>query len=961
MAEARPITTHSDEKPQPLSGVLAGRFIVGERLGDGGMGEVYRAQDIRLKRTVAVKRLSPQLRADPNYRSRFHYESERVSRFSDAHIAAIYDVLEEQSEIFLVMEYIEGENLRQRLCRPIALEEFFEIATQCAEALIAAHERGIVHCDIKPENIMVTTKAQVKILDFGVAKHLPRSDQSSTADPAAMAGTPAYMSPEVLIEKVPDGRADIFSLGVVFYEMLTGRHPFLASSLIVTTDRIRYETPTGIRTFNPMVPESLEAVVKKAMAKGLDQRYATAADLLEDLRTVQAGVTPSKLSLALSPRPRTNRILLGVMAVIVFAIAVYGIFLWQHGPPVLSERGWVLITDFDSHGDDPIPDAGVREGLSIALQQSRYVNVFPRARVYDVLRRMRRENVPRIDENLGREISQRENLQVLLTGDIEHLGKVFQITVRAIDPVGGKLLFAERERFDNKEKFFEKADALAKRTREDLGESLKGIEASSRPLAKVTTSSLEALQLYSRATDSMAHENTDQAAALFQSALDLDPNFAMAHLRLGQCYAAVVGKNEKAMTELERAYALRQGVTDREQRRIEADYYDLHERYEDAARSLTLLVNLYPDDAEAHEELATAYYNVNQLDKAIGELRVALRLNPFSTLAYRSLVLDLAQNNADDDAIATFAEAQKHGIDTPQLHWGLGMSFLGQGKLDSAREEFRKLDRGTDTDKDLRELYLVVADLYEGKLTAARAELARHLKSNPTDSGGLQFVRRYFLGRIDLMCGRPAGAIAQADSITRAPESELQTFDWFSAGILYARAGQTNRARRVLNRLKISRTSTPSSWNNSTFHNLEGEILLAEKKPATAESAFLTATADYPATFSHIGLARTYQTEQRWVLAVAEWERVNHAIGEILHNEFPPDLALAHLELARAFREIGDHAHARTQYDEFLSLWRNADNLTVRHQGENELQQLISEPSYEDPAKATQNHVAVSH
>jgi eukaryotic-like serine/threonine-protein kinase len=961
MAEARPINTHSKEKPQPLSGVIAGRFVVGERLGDGGMGEVYRAQDIRLKRTVAVKRLSPQLRTDPSYRSRFHYESERVSRFSDAHIAAIYDVLEEQSEIFLVMEYIEGENLRQRLCRPITLEEFFEIATQCAEALSAAHERGIVHCDIKPENIMVTTKGQVKILDFGVAKHLPRSDQSSTADPAAMAGTPAYMSPEVLMEKIPDGRADIFSLGVVFYEMLTGQHPFLASSLIATTDRIRHETPAPIRRLNPMVPESLEAVVMKAMAKDLDQRYARAADLLEDLRVAQAGVTPSKLSPVPRPRPRTNRMLVGAIAVIVLAIAVYGIHLWRHRPPVLFERGWVLITDFDSQGDNSIPDAGVREGLAIALQQSRYVNVFPRARVYDVLRRMRRENVPRIDENLGREICQRENLQVLLTGDIEHLGKAFQITVRAVDPVGGKLLFAERERFDNKEEFFEKADALAKRAREDLGESLNGIEATSRPLAKVTTSSLEALQLYSRASDAMVQENTDQAAALFQSALELDPNFAMAHLRLSQCYGAVVGKNEKALTELERAYALRQGVTDREQRRIEADYFDLHERYEDAARSLTVLVNLYPDDAEAHEELAAAYYNLNQLDKAISELSVALRLNPFSTRAYRSLVLDLAQNNADEDAIATFAEAQKRGIDTPQLHWGLGMSFLGQGKLDSAREEFRKLDQGTDTDKDLKELYLVVADLYEGKLAAARAELVRHIRSNPADSGGLQFVRRYFIGRIDLMCGRPAGAIAQADSITRAPESELLTFDWFSAGILYARAGQTDRARRVLSRLNTSRKTTPSSWNNSTFHNLQGEILLAEKQPATAESAFLTATTNYPANFSHIGLARTYQTEQRWALAVAEWERVSHAIGEILRNEFPPDLVLAHLELARALREIGDHDRARTQYNEFLRLWRNADDLRVRHQGENELQQLISEASYEDPSKATQSHAVVSH
>jgi serine/threonine protein kinase len=227
VAEFRPIIATSVYAKDSLSGTIAGRFRIGERLGKGGMGEVYRAEDIRLKRTVALKRLAPQLRADPHYRHRFQEEAERVSRFSDPHIAAVYDVLEDQGESILVMEYVEGQTLRQRLRHSITLDEFFDIARQCAEALVAAHERSVVHCDIKPENIMLTTTGHVKILDFGVAKHLPRSDQSSTGDlGGAPGGTPAYMSPEVLLEKIPDGRADIFSLGVVFYEALTGQHPF---------------------------------------------------------------------------------------------------------------------------------------------------------------------------------------------------------------------------------------------------------------------------------------------------------------------------------------------------------------------------------------------------------------------------------------------------------------------------------------------------------------------------------------------------------------------------------------------------------------------------------------------------------------------------------------------------------------------------------------------------------------
>ena len=951
MAESPSPIANSAYAPQSLSGVTVGRFRIGDLLGKGGMGEVYRAEDTKLKRLIALKRLAPDLRADSSYRRRFLEEAERVSRFSDAHVAALYDVLEEQGEMFLVMEYVEGENLRQRLRRPMSLGQFFEIAIQCAEALAAAHDRGIVHCDIKPENIMLTNAGQVKILDFGVAKHLPRADESSTVERAgAMAGTPAYMSPEVLLEKIPDGRADIFSLGVVLYEMLTGHHPFLSSSFVATSERILHETATPIHIFNPEVSGPVEELVARAMAKDLGQRYADARTLLEDLRSMQAGLTPTKLTPTKLPLILPRRwqrkpwrwLATGIVGVLMI-VAVFMTYRIAHRTPILTERGWVLISDFDSRGDDPIPDTGVREGLTIALQQSRYVNVYPRTRVYEVLQRMKKEDVTRIDESLGREICQRENLDVLLTGSIEHIGHVFQITVRAVDPIHGSLLFAEAERFDQKDKFFDRTDELAKRVRKDLGESLVGIEKTSRPLAKVTSRSLEALQLYSQATDAMARGETGQVPFLLQSALQLDPDFAMAHLRLGKYYSWIVGKNEKASEEFQRAYDQRQGVTSREQRRIEAEFYTDQERYEDAAQSLSVLVSLYPDDAEAHGELAAAYFNVGQLEKAIVELRRVLKLNPFSASAYRNLVLYLAHNNADEEAIAAFREAQQHGISSPELHWGLGLAYLGESKITQAREEFQRIGQAAETDGDLRDLYLAVADLYEGKLDAARTRLSSRIQALPVQTGGLQTVRCYLLGRIYLIQRRPHEASLQADLILRTPDARLQINDLLGAGILYARGEQTNRARQVALQLNKSRRSVPSSWKRSSFENLQGEILLAKNQLQQAETAFLAAAGEYPNSLSHIGLAHIYQSQQRWEIAAQEWEKVLGAQGEILKNEFPPDLLFAHLELARAYRTMKDRDRALSHYKDFLRLLQHADDLPVFRYAKREAEQFASE------------------
>ena len=363
-----------------LTGSTIGRFAIGERLGKGGMGEVYRAEDTRLKRTVALKRLSPHLRLDPLYRRRFEEEAERASRFNDAHVAAVYDVIDEEGEIFLVMEFVEGQNLRQRLNEPMSLSQFLAIAVQCVQGLVAAHEHGIVHCDIKPENIMLTSDGQVKILDFGVAKHVPQSDQSTTVDRSGtVTGTLAYMSPEVLMEKTPDGRADIFSLGVVFYEVLAGHHPFLANGFVATSDRIRQETPTPIHIFNSGVPDELEKLVNKAMAKEPARRYASTRELLEELRLVQNDITASGLSHLLPQRTRrtSKRTFLVVISAALIAASLLTAFYGQNR--IKSWFGFgkpsplhLAVLPFTSSGEDASTKAfcdGLTETLAVKLTQ----------------------------------------------------------------------------------------------------------------------------------------------------------------------------------------------------------------------------------------------------------------------------------------------------------------------------------------------------------------------------------------------------------------------------------------------------------------------------------------------------------------------------------------------------------------------------------------------------------------
>ena len=712
-----------DSEPRDsLSGTVVGRFRIEERLGKGGMGEVYRAEDTKLKRTVALKRLAPSLRADSLYRHRFLEEAERASRFGDANVAAVYDVLEEHGEIFLILEYVEGQNLRQRLRQPLPLDEFFTIAMQCAEALVSAHVHGIVHCDIKPENIMLTSAGKVKILDFGVAKHLPRSDQSSTVDRAGtFAGTPAYMSPEVLLERVPDGRADIFSLGVVFYEILTGQHPFLAGSFVATTDRIRTETPASIRIFNRSVSPELEALVNKAMAKDAGQRYASAQELLEALRQVHGELSDTGLARIVpqrvEARPKKKETWLWASALVMGLLLSAAVYWQTKSSRPIDLRGsstpvQLAVLPFAPMADDPGSKAfcnGLTETLTAKLTQltDNYpLQVVPSSEI-------RTEGVSSVEQA-------RKNFGVglVLEGSLHSSGNQVRVTYTLVDAKTNRQLHAETIDADVSDAFAVE-DRVVNGTLQMLGLAIKSDDRV--VLAAHGTGASSAYDQYLRGRgyllDYHKHENIDSAISAFNRALTLDPKYAEAYAGLGKAYWLGYQEGEGGSEWMDRARSACNLAV---------------------ANSLNL--------AEAHACLGNVYRGTGEYEKAVAQFQKATSLDPTSDESFRGLADVYQKLNKPGEAEATFRKA----ISLRPQYWAdyswLGVFYWQQGRYDDAAKVFQEvITLAPDNFRgysDLGAMYVLL-----GRYPEAIDQLQRSLSIRPTVEVYDNLGNAYFLMR----------------------------------------------------------------------------------------------------------------------------------------------------------------------------------------------------------------------
>lgn len=884
-------------------GAQLGPYRIEGLVGKGGMGEVYKARDTRLDRTVAVKVL-PHGFVPEATRDRFQREARAVAALNHPNICVLHDA----GPDYLVMEYLEGAPLS---C-PQPLEQALKYAIQVTDALAAAHEKGIVHRDIKPANIFITGRGIVKVLDFGLAQQTrPLDTQAATltmlTEQGSAVGTVAYMSPEQARGETVDTRTDLWSLGVALYEMVTGSRPFEGATAPMVFDALLNKTPQPACERNREVPADLERIIEKLLEKDRALRYGSAVELRGDLERLQQGLSPA------APRGKRRSLLRYVIAGTgALILAAGGAIFWKRAQSKpLTDKDVLVLADLTNTTGDAVFDGTLRQGLAFQLEQSPFLKIMDDRQIQKDLRLMNLPSAGRITDQIAHDVCVREGTAATIGGAIAGLGNSYVLTLEAIGCKEGSTLAREQVQASDKEHVLSALGTAATSMRAKLGESLSTVQKLNRPLEQATTGSLEALQAFSSGMDEMGHGRFLAAVPLFERAAALDQNFAAAYQYLSIA-ADNAGDRARRDEYSGKAFALIDHASEFERVGITAGHYETTGELDKAVDAYRLGIANYPRYWGFPNNLSVDLIDLGQFEEGLKEGQAASQLQPDVEPPYRRQLDALMCLGRLDEAKRVAEKVRKLGVDGARIHQRfLEMAYVEDDPAAAARETQWYAGKPEEY------LSLGLQAAYRNVL-GQRAESSK-LYQRATETATREGLKDAAAGfeeadaRADALAGncktvhrlgRPAFALALCGEIPEAEKLAADTSRHFPNSVV---------------------------WNAVQLPEIRAAIELRRGHPDKAVDLLASASPyerAYPEAAYFRGLV--YLNWKKGPEAAAEFQKIVEHKGASwgatwIYPNWGLYYSISYLNLARGWTLAGDTAKARTAYTEFLDLWKEAD------------------------------------